>query len=119
MISYEMSKPESNWQLALNAGAIVNVMSWYEGKTIDANYNPITVGSKSNTNVYKSQVGISLYGGLCISRKIDEQIAVFAEPYFRYGISNSLQSTTGFTQKFNVFGLQFGARLKINKNKHL
>ena len=119
MISYEVSKPESSWQLAVNAGAIVNITSWYEGKTIDANYNPVIVASKANNGVYKSQVGVSLYGGICILRKIDNQIAVFAEPYFRYGISNSLQSTTGFTQKFNVLGLQFGARIKINKNKHL
>lgn len=118
LLSYEFGQPEDKWRIAVNGGAILNITSWYDGKTIDAGYNVINIGSKSNSGFYKHQFGVSLYGGISIIRNINPTLDVFAEPYFRYGLNN-LQSTSGFTQKFNVVGLQFGARIKINSNKHL
>ncbi len=118
LLSYELGQPEDKWRIAINGGAILNVTSWYDGKTIDAGYNVINIGSKSNNGFYKHQFGVSLYGGVSIIRNINPTLDVFAEPYFRFGLNN-VQSAGGFTQKFNVIGLQLGARLKINSNKHL
>ena len=119
IISYEFSqRNESKWKLALNLGAIVNITSWYEGKTIDAGYNLVSIGNKSNNGFYKHQFGVSLYGGVSVIRNITPDLDVFAEPYFRYGLYN-VQGSAGFNQKFNLAGLQLGARLKISKNKHL
>ncbi len=119
ILSYEFpQRDESKWKLALNVGAIVNITSWYDGKTIDAGYNLVNIGSKSNNGFYKHQFGVSLYGGLSVIRNITQNLDVFAEPYFRYGLYN-VQGGAGFNQKFNLAGIQFGARLKISKNKHL
>jgi hypothetical protein len=119
ILSYEFPQhDESKWKLALNAGAIVNITSWYDGKTIDAGYNLVNIGSKSNNGFYKHQFGVSLYGGLSIIRNITSDLDVFAEPYFRYGLYN-VKGGAGFNQKFNLAGIQLGARLKISKNKHL
>lgn len=119
ILSYEFpQRDESKWKLALNVGAIVNITSWYDGKTIDAGYNVVNIGSKSNNGFYKHQFGVSLYGGLSVIRNITSDLDVFAEPYFRYG-SYNVQGGAGFNQKFNLAGIQLGARLKISKNKHL
>lgn len=119
MLSYEMGKPESKWKFAVNAGAIVNLTSWYDGKTFDSENNLVSVSSKGNNGFYQHKIGLSLYGSISVFRSITDEIDVFAEPYFRYGLSNSMQSTGGFGQKFNVAGLQLGARLRLSKNKHL
>ena len=87
-------------------------------KTIDTGYNVVNIGSKSNNGFYKHQFGVSLYGGLSVIRSITPDLDVFAEPYFRYGLYN-VQGGAGFNQKFNLAGIQLGARLKISKNKHL
>ncbi len=119
LVSYELSQPQSDWKLAISGGAIVNLTSWYEGKTIDGNYNLVNVSSKSGNGIFKNQVGISLYASASLMRRITNDIDVFAEPYYRLGLSNSLQSNAGFSQKFHAIGIQFGARLKISHNKHL
>ena len=119
LVSYELSQPQSDWKLAISGGAIVNLTSWYEGKTIDANYNLVNVSSKSGNGIFKNQVGLSLYASVNLMRRITNDIDVFAEPYYRLGLSNSLQSNAGFSQKFHAMGIQFGARLKISHNKHL
>ncbi|MFY7965672.1 MAG: hypothetical protein ACOVO1_12305 [Chitinophagaceae bacterium] len=118
MLSYELPSEDSKWKFALNGGAILNLTSWYEGKTIDANYNLVNIGSKANNGFYKHQFGVSLYGGFSVLRNITPELDIFAEPYFRYGLYN-VQSSVGFNQRFSIAGLQLGARLKINKNKHL
>lgn len=119
MLSYEMGRPESKWKLAVNGGAIINLTSWYEGKTFDSSYNLVSVGNKGNNGFYQHKIGLSLYGSISLIHTITDELDVFAEPYFRYGLINSMQSAGGFGQKFNVIGLQLGARLRLSKNKHL
>ncbi len=119
ILSYELSDAESKWKLAINGGAIINLTSWFDGNTIDASNNIVNIGSKANEGFYKSHIGISLYGALSILRNINDKVDVFAEPYFRYGLSNSIKSDGGFAQKFNMIGLQLGARIKLNNIKRL
>lgn len=117
LLSYEFGESTSKWKYAVNAGAIVNITSWYEGRTLDTNYKMVSI-NKSANSFYKQDIGLSLYGGFSILRKISDNVDVFAEPYFRLSL-NKIESTNGFNQKFNAVGLQFGARIKLNKDKHL
>ena len=119
LLSYELSEQESKWKMAINAGAIVNITSWYEGRTLDSTNNLVNLGSKSSNGFYQNKIGVSLYAGITILRNITEDLDVFAEPYFRYGLLNNMQSNSGFSQKFSAVGLQFGARLRLSKAKHL
>lgn len=119
LLTYELSQLENKWKLAITGGAIVNIASWYQGKTFDSNLIFVNTGNKSNTGFYQHKIGVSLYGSISFIRNINAIVDVFAEPYFRYGLNNDLQSSGGFTQKINLFGVQFGTRIKINKNKHL
>lgn len=118
ILSYEFGSTESMWKIAVNAGAIVNVTSWYDGKTFDSNYDLVNAGSKANNGFYQHKIGVSLYTGVSILRKINDKVDVFIEPYYRFGILNSVDSKAGFAQRFNIGGVQFGARIKLNNSKH-
>lgn len=117
LLSYEFGDVQNKWKYALNAGAIINLTSWYEGRTLDANYNMVSISSKNSNTFYKQQLGCSLYGGISIMRKLNDNVDVFAEPYFRISL-NKIESVEGFSQKFNAIGLQIGARIQLNSNKH-
>ncbi len=116
LLSYEFGDLSGKWRYALNGGAIVNLTSWYEGRTLDTNYKIVSISTKSNNSFYKQEIGFSLYGGLSIIRKISDKVDVFAEPYFRLGM-NKMESVDGFNQKFNAIGLQLGTRIKLDKTR--
>lgn len=118
LLSYEFGESNSKWKYAINTGAIVNITSWYEGRTLDTNYKMVSISNKSANSFYKQNIGLSLYGGFSILRKVSDNVDVFAEPYFRLSL-NKIESSSGFNQKFNAVGLQVGARIKLSKDKHL
>jgi len=112
MLGYEFGN--DNWKFSVNGGAIINVASWYKGRTLDTAYQTISLTSKSNGDIYKHNVGLSLYGSLSIIKPVAEKWDVFAEPYFRYSLYNLSSNTLGYNQRFNTFGLSFGIRYKLN-----
>jgi hypothetical protein len=117
-LAYEFGAKDSKFKYAINGGIIANITSWYEGRTIDTTFALTQIGLKENQGFYQHQFGISFYGAISIIRKINETIDVFAEPYYRYGVNN-IKGKIGFNQWFNSTGIQFGVRIKLNKNKHL
>ena len=117
-IGYEFGDVKDKWKLAVNGGIILNVTSWYNGVTLDTAYNVVSVNSKGNNGFYSRNTGLSLYGSISLIRNINEKIDVFAEPYFRLGLT-SVSSNIGYSQKFNAAGISFGIRMKLNKKQHL
>ena len=112
LLSYE--RGNNKWRVALNGGVIINLSSWYNGETLDTTYQLIPLSAKKNNGFYKSNLNLSLYGGVSILRRINNNFEVFAEPYFRYGLSNSNTSAIGYNQRFNAVGLSLGVRYKLN-----
>ncbi len=116
IMGYEFGKRDDQWQVAINGGVIINALSWSSGETLDTTYNVVPINTKGSSITYKHDVGLSLYGSVSILRKISKTVDVFAEPYYRYGLS-SVSSDQGFTQRFNAGGLTLGVRVKINNRK--
>ncbi|MBC7722544.1 MAG: hypothetical protein H7068_11010 [Pedobacter sp.] len=114
MLSYE--RGNDKWRLALNGGIIVNLSSWYSGETLDTSYQLVPLSAKNGNGFYKSNLNVSLYAGVSIFRRINKNLEAFAEPYFRYGLSNSNTSAIGYNQRFNAAGLSLGIRIKLNKS---
>jgi len=114
-IGYEFGRDGDKWRLGLNGGAIINLSSWYEGQTIDTSNNVISISNK-DAGVYKKSAGIALFAGASITRKINDNLDVFAEPYFRYDLSG-MASSVGYTQKFHTAGIAIGARIKLNNRR--
>jgi hypothetical protein len=112
LLSYENGNDQ--WHYAINGGIIANLTSWYNGETLDTSFQLVPLGAKNANGFYKSNLNLSLYAGVSIIRNISERLDVFAEPYFRYGISNTNTSVAGYNQRFNAVGLTFGIRFKLN-----
>lgn len=117
LISYELDNANSKWTMAINGGAIVNLTSWYEGRTIDARNNIVSINSKMNNTFYKQNIGLSLYAGLSFIYKLNNKLDLFAEPYARFSLNN-IESKEGFNQRFNAVGLQLGTRINFNNKNN-
>lgn len=118
IVSYEIAENDSKWKFGLSAGAIINILSYYDGKSIDTGNNLVSISNKGSTPFYNSSVGLSLLGSVHAAYTLSEKMEVFAEPYYRLALSN-MQSNMGFNQRFNALGFNLGVRLKLNINKHL
>jgi len=112
LLSYENGNDK--WHYAINGGIIANLTSWYQGETLDTSFQLVPLSAKNTNGFYKSNLNLSLYAGVSIIRNISERIDIFAEPYFRYGISNTNTSVAGYSQRFNAAGLALGLRFKLN-----
>jgi|ERR1700722_1693406 len=102
LIGYETGN--DNFKIAINAGAIFNIDSWYNQTTFD-----------SAGMIYKKHTGASLYIGLDLAKKINEKISLFIEPYFRYRLSNMAIDDQAFTEKIDVGGVSLGVRYRFKK----
>ena len=109
LLSYEFGT--NKLKFGLNAGAIINLYSWYNGNTIDDSLNVISMNSKA-TGTYKQNVGIGLYAGFSIIKPIATKFDIFVEPYMKYNLSNMARSSA-YTQRFNTMGINFGIRYKL------
>ena len=112
LLSYE--RGNDKWRFAINGGIIANLSSWYNGETLDTSYQLIPLSAKKNNGFYKSNLNLSLYAGVSIIRRVNTNMEAFAEPYIRYGLSNTNSSTIGYSQRFNAAGISFGIRYKLN-----
>lgn len=112
LLSYENGN--NKWHYAINGGIIANLTSWYQGETLDTSFQLVPLSAKNTNGFYKSNLNLSLYAGVSIIRNISERLDIFAEPYFRYGISNTNTSAAGYSQRFNATGLTLGIRYKLN-----
>ena len=106
----------NKWHFAANGGIIANIASFYEGKTFDNNLNTAPLSAKEQNGVLKSAINLSLYGGVSFLYDIGNSFDAFAEPYCKYGLSNSSNTSFGFSQRFNSLGINFGIRYKIPRS---
>jgi len=106
----------NKWHFAANGGIIANIASFYEGKTFDNNLNTAPLSAKEQNGILKSAINLSLYGGVSFLYDIGNSFDAFAEPYCKYGLSNSSNTSFGFGQHFNSLGINFGIRYKIPRS---
>jgi hypothetical protein len=101
-------------KFGINAGVIFNISSWYQGVILDSSLATVPL-TKSNNMVYKSNIGLGLYGSVSIVKKLGEDLHFFVEPYFRYNLSNMTTSQSSYNQKFSLGGVSFGLRFNLNR----
>ncbi|MBX2930645.1 MAG: hypothetical protein KF781_01720 [Chitinophagaceae bacterium] len=105
------------FRASVNAGLIVNLASWYQGKLLDTSFQ--LVSAKENSGVYKHSVGLSMFGSVSLIKPINDNVDIFAEPYFRYNLSQPKYNSYGFKQKFSAAGISLGVRFKLNHKTRL
>lgn len=104
-----------NWKIGVNAGVVVNLSSWYQGVMLDPSTLNTTPVTKGNNGMYKSNIGLGLYGGISVLKPLGEHTQLFFEPYFRYNLGNVTNAQAPFQQKFSIGGLSIGLRYNLNR----
>lgn len=111
-VSYQFGNEDLKF--GINAGVVINLSSWYQGVILDSSLATVTL-NKSGNNVYKSNIGLGLYGGFSVVKRLSDDMHVFFEPYFRYNLSNMTTPQASFRQRLSVGGLAVGLRINLNR----
>jgi hypothetical protein len=101
-------------KFGINAGVVLNLSSWYEGVILDSSLATVTL-NKTGNNIYKSNIGLGLYGSFSVVKRLSEDMHIFLEPYFRYNLSNMTTPQSTYNQKFSLGGLAIGLRFNLNR----
>lgn len=102
-------------KVGLNAGVVVNLSSWYQGVMLDSTLATVPLTKSNSSMVYKSRIGLGLYGGISVVKRLSDDLHLFAEPYFRYNLSNMTVPNAAYNQKFSFGGISLGVRLNLNR----
>lgn len=103
-----------NLKFGINAGVIFNISSWYQGVILDSSLSAVPI-TKGTNQVYKNNIGLGLYGGISVLKKIGDNTQLFFEPYFRYNLSGITSGQASYQQKFSLGGLSIGLRYNLNR----
>ncbi len=103
-----------NLQFGVNAGVVFNISSWYQGVILDSSMSAVPI-SKGSNSIYKNNIGLGLYGGFSVLKRLGEDTQLFFEPYFRYNLSGITNEQSSFKQRFSLGGLSIGLRYNLNR----
>jgi hypothetical protein len=103
-----------DFKFGINAGVVFNISSSYQGVRLDESTLAVVPLDKTGNAVYKTNIGMGLYGSISLVKRLSEGMHVFAEPYFRYNLSDMTTPQATFKQRFHIGGLQLGLRFNIN-----
>ncbi len=108
----------ANRHMSLSAvsGVFINVASYQKGMILShVDNKPVDV-LQENTDgniMYKTNVGISLYGGLSMAYHLSGNTDFLLEPHYRWQTESMTHESYPLDQKINTFGLTIGLRYKF------
>lgn len=105
---------DDDLKFGINAGVAINVSSWYQGIILDSALANVAL-NKSGNGVYKSNIGLGLIGSISIVKRLSDDLHIFAEPYFRYNLSDMTTPQASFKQRLSLGGLSLGLRFNLNR----
>lgn len=111
-VGYEFG--DDDLRFGINAGVVFNLTTWYQGMVLDASLANVPL-NKSGNGIYKTNLGLGLTGSVSIVKKLSEGMHAFAEPYFRYNLSDMSTQQSGFKQRLSLGGLAVGLRFNLNR----
>jgi hypothetical protein len=113
-VGYEMGN--GKFHANVNAGVVVNVYSWQRGEVLDTSYQPvsITTGKGSSAYQFKTNAGLGVTAGVALYYKLNDNIHLMAEPYFRYNLKPISAENLTLKQKYNTVGLRVGVRMDLH-----
>jgi hypothetical protein len=116
-IGYGWNK--NNWDFIVNAGVVMNIVSFYKGDILNSDLQPIAMNASTLSKAYqlKTNIGLGCIGSLSIVHPINNKFSIFGEPYFRYNFSLMNKETNYFKQRFITTGLRLGVRMNLKNKK--
>lgn len=113
MVGYQFGNEDL--KIGINAGVVFNLSSWYQGVQLDSSLATVPITKGSSNMIYKSNIGMGLIGSVSLVKKLSDDLHIFAEPYFRYNLSNMTTPNAPYNQKFSLGGIAVGVRLNLNR----
>jgi len=100
----------------VNAGVVVNVYSWQKGEVLDTSFQPVTIttGKGSSPYQFKTNAGLGVTGGVAVYYKLNDNVHLMAEPYFRYNLKQMNKDALTIKQKYNTVGVRVGLRVDLH-----
>jgi hypothetical protein len=114
LIGYEMGNDKIH--ININAGPVMNIYSWQHGEVLSQDSVPVSISSGKSSSLayqYKTNIGLGITGGVSVFYKLNDQLHIYAEPYFRYNFSSMTNSESPIQQKYTMVGMHIGLRLDI------
>lgn len=105
---------DEDLKIGINAGVVFNITSWYQGMVLDSTLANVPL-NKNGNGIYRSNIGLGLTGSVSIVKRLSDDLHLFAEPYFRYNLSDMSTAQSGFKQRVSIGGLQLGLRFNLNR----
>jgi Outer membrane protein beta-barrel domain len=114
LFGYEMGNDKIH--VNINAGPVMNIYSWQHGQVLSQDSIPESISSGKSSSLayqYKTNIGLGITGGVSVYYKLNDQLHVFAEPYFRYNFGSMNNSESPIQQKYTTIGMHIGLRLDL------
>ena len=114
LVGYEMGN--GRLHANVNAGVVVNIYSWQKGEVLDTSYQPVDIstGKSSSPYQFKTNAGLGVTGGVAVFYKLNDNVHLMAEPYFRYNFKQMNKENLTIKQKYNTVGLRVGLRIDLH-----
>ncbi len=103
-------------RFGFNSGLITTLYTFYQGKIMDTSSGIVPLGSNNANGFYHSVPSFSLYGSADFIYPIKSNVEAFAEPYCRFGLSDNINSSIGYSKRFNSVGVFLGLRYRISSS---
>jgi hypothetical protein len=101
IVGYEIGN--ANFTTTIHAGIMYDLSASSKGSAV---YD----STGSAVNIYKSNTGISLYFGLGFTKRLNNKINLFSEPYFMYRPSYITKPEILFKQRISLAGVSIGLK---------
>ncbi len=106
----------NQWNIQLDAGAVINLTSFNSGEVLNAQQQPVTIHSDGTSNPYqlKRNIGVGFIGSIGAYYPMNHEWSVFAESNIRYNPTSMTQAGLSLKQKFHTGGIRLGFRFNLN-----
>jgi hypothetical protein len=114
LVGYEMRLGRNI--VMLNVGPVFNLTHTHEGQILDSMLHPrsITPGSPGAIDIYKTNVGMSIYLGAGILFPLSDRLSALIEPSYLYRLNPVTLNSYELKEKRHYASMNLGIRYHIN-----
>jgi len=109
------------WRFEWVGGLDINLGASMKGTIRNAAGDIIEVNTKSayslNQEIYRSQIGMGLWGSASFARSFSNGMTLFATPYLRQQLGSLTTGTYDLKHRHTTLGLKLGGRIYIIRSK--
>jgi len=95
------------WSLGIQAGIFVNLALKTSGQVRNSTTEDLNIGT-NQSDIFKSKVGLSYYGGIYIRRALSPNLDITIAPHGRFFAQDFNVDSYELKQRYSLIGVQAG-----------